>query len=79
MTKIFGNGCWVRRIRNQIAFNLGSDKRISIKSTVGDGQGNATHLWISGNPLKPLQGHNVFGSDDAVSLVLSIRQINAID
>jgi II/X family phage/plasmid replication protein len=45
------------------------DKRISIKSEGGDGQGNATHLWVSGNPSKFLQGHNVFGSDDLVSLV----------
>lgn len=45
------------------------DKRISIKSIGGDGQGAATHLWVSGNPSKFLQGHNVFGSDDLQSLV----------
>lgn len=45
------------------------EKRISIKSQGSDGKGNATHLWISGNPSKFLQGHNVFGSDDLVSLV----------
>jgi II/X family phage/plasmid replication protein len=45
------------------------DKRLSIKSVGGDGYGYATHLWVSGNPSKFLQGHNVFGSDDLVSLV----------
>lgn len=45
------------------------EKTIAIKSTGGDGNGNATHLWISGNPSKFLQGHNVFGSDDLVSLI----------
>ena len=36
------------------------DKKISIKSVGANGQGMATHLWISGNPSKFLQGHNVF-------------------
>ncbi len=45
------------------------EKKISIKSTGGNGQGMATHLWVSGNPSKFLQGHNVFGSDDLVSLI----------
>ncbi|WP_100657326.1 phage/plasmid replication protein, II/X family [Alteromonas flava] len=45
------------------------DKRISIKSVGSDGYGCATHLVVSGNPSKFLQGHNVFGSDDLVSLM----------
>lgn len=57
------------------------EKKISIKSEGADGQGNATHLWLSGNPSKFLQGHNVFGSDDIVSLVydtflIIIKQLN---
>lgn len=51
------------------------DKRISIKSVGGDGQGMATHLWVSGNPSKFLQGHNVFGSDDLVSLMYDTFKI----
>lgn len=31
--------------------------------------GLASHLYVSGNPSKWLQGHNLFGSDDLVSLV----------
>jgi II/X family phage/plasmid replication protein len=53
------------------------DKRISIKSEGADGQGNATHLWVSGNPSKFLQGHNVFGSDDLLTLVYDTFNIIA--
>ena len=45
------------------------ESKISIKSSGGDGQGNATHILFSGNPSKFLQGHNVFGSDNLLSLV----------
>ncbi|MBT79160.1 MAG: hypothetical protein CL587_02070 [Alteromonadaceae bacterium] len=51
------------------------EKKISIKSVGADGQGNATHLWISGNPAKFLQGHNVFGSDDLTALVYDTFKI----
>ncbi|WP_133472012.1 phage/plasmid replication protein, II/X family [Paraglaciecola marina] len=51
------------------------DKKISIKSYGADGQGNATHLWVSGNPSKFLQGHNVFGSDDLISLVYDMYKV----
>lgn len=45
------------------------DQRITVRSVGGDGQGNATELLIDGNPSKFLQGHNIFGSDDLLSLV----------
>jgi len=48
------------------------EKNISVKSIGGDGFGNATHLWMNGNPSKFLQGHNVFGSDDIVSLLYDV-------
>jgi len=48
------------------------EKNISVKSIGGDGFGNATHLWMNGNPAKFLQGHNVFGSDDLVSLLYDV-------
>ncbi|MFU6379222.1 phage/plasmid replication protein, II/X family [Metapseudomonas otitidis] len=40
-----------------------------IRSVGGDGRGNATHLYIDGNPSKWLQGHNLVGSDDLLCLV----------
>jgi len=45
------------------------DKNVSVRSMGGDGHGVATSLWIDGNPSKFLQGHNIFGSDDLLSLV----------
>ncbi len=48
------------------------EKSISVKSIGGDGSGNATHLWMNGNPSKFLQGHNVFGSDDLTSLLYDV-------
>jgi len=61
---------WVSPKRIQVE---GSDsKTITIKSLGGDGLGRATELYIRGNPTKVLQGHNVFGSDNLVSLVLDV-------
>lgn len=48
------------------------EKTIGIKSIGGNGRGQATHLWMNGNPSKFLQGHNVFGSDDLVSLLYDV-------
>lgn len=48
------------------------EKTISVKSTGGNGRGQATNLWMNGNPSKFLQGHNVFGSDDIVSLLFDV-------
>jgi II/X family phage/plasmid replication protein len=51
------------------------DKHISVKIVGADGQGNATHLWVSGNPSKFLQGHYVFGSDNHVSLMFDTFKV----
>jgi II/X family phage/plasmid replication protein len=53
------------------------EKKISVKSVGGDGTGLATHLWVQGNPSKFLQGHNVFGSDDIVSLMADLFDVIA--
>jgi II/X family phage/plasmid replication protein len=46
------------------------ESSIKIKSSGGDGYGNATTLMIDGNLSKFLQGHNIFGSLDMNFLVL---------
>jgi len=52
---------------------LGShDSNFRISSSGSDGQGRATHLKFTGNPAKFLQGHNVFGSDDLVALMVDV-------
>ncbi len=48
------------------------EKRLSVKSIGGNGQGMATHLWLNGNPSKFLQGHNVFGSNDLTALLYDV-------
>lgn len=51
------------------------EKKVSFKSVGGTGDGMATHLWVNGNPAKFLQGHNVFGSDDIVSLLSDLFDV----
>jgi len=46
------------------------EKNVTVTSHGSDGNGNATHLFFSGNPSKFLQGHNIFGSDDLVALMV---------
>lgn len=53
------------------------EKNVSIKSVGGTGDGLATHLWVNGNPSKFLQGHNVFGSDNIVSLMSDLFDVIA--
>ncbi len=60
--------CSPRRLQATGSF----EKSISIKSIDCGGVGQASHLWCNGNPSKFLQGHNVFGSDDAVSLLYDV-------
>lgn len=57
------------RSAKRIALAGTFEKKVSIRSSGGNGSGLATHLYFNGNPSKFLQGHNVFGSDDIVSLL----------
>ena len=63
--------CSPKRIQATGSF----EKKVSIKSVGGTGDGRATHLWVNGNPSKFLQGHNVFGSDDIVSLMSDLFDV----
>jgi II/X family phage/plasmid replication protein len=55
--------------------------KIMVRSEGSDLLGHASHLRISGNPAKFLQGHNVFGSDDLASLMIqTVNQLcNILD
>ena len=66
---------WVSPKRVQATGSF--EKKVSIKSVGGDGTGLATHLWVNGNPSKFLQGHNVFGSDDIISLMYDLFNVIA--
>ena len=57
------------------------EKNVRVRSQGGTGDGNATELYVSGNPAKFLQGHNIFGSDDLLSLAheMAARIFQALD
>lgn len=63
---------WETRCR--LSVRGSHEKDIAVRSQGGDGAGLATELVIDGNPSKYLQGHNIFGSDDLLSLVLDTLQ-----
>jgi II/X family phage/plasmid replication protein len=48
------------------------DDSIHLRSQGGDGTGMATELYIDGNPAKYIQGHNVFGTDQLIPLLLAL-------
>lgn len=48
------------------------EAHIAVKSHGAAWQGSASHLVFSGNPSKFLQGHNIIGSDDLVSLMADV-------
>lgn len=51
---------------------------ITVRSVGSAGEGMAEYLSVSGNPSKFLQGHNLFGSDDLLTLVYdTMRHIAA--
>lgn len=53
--------------------------QITVRSLGSAGPGLCEYLSISGNPSKFLQGHNVFGSDDLLSLMVdTLDKINAV-
>lgn len=57
-----------KRLRIEGSFS----SSLLVRSQGGDGTGRATELFISGNPAKFLQGHNIFGPDDICSLAAGV-------
>ncbi len=58
---------WQTRCRVQVQGS--HESSVQVRSVGADGEGHATAIRFSGNPSKFLQGHNIFGSDDLVSLM----------
>src|SRR5690554_6429252 len=51
----------------------------TVRTTNVDADGNTSEVQLSGNPVKFLQGHNVWGSDDLPNLVYeTVLRISAI-
>ena len=41
--------------------------------------GNGTHIYFDGNPVKFLQGHNLFGTDNLIPLLATaLKKITSI-
>ena len=59
------------------------DNRIQIRTHQHSydpfGIGKPSHLYISGNPVKFLQGHNIFGSCDLVYLMTKLIEVMALN
>lgn len=56
-----GNQQWM--VEKRLSVEGSHSSKIQIKTI------NSSTVWVSGNPTKFLQGHNVFGSNDLVSLM----------
>jgi II/X family phage/plasmid replication protein len=54
-------------ILKRVSLEGSYSKRIEVRSVLTDSGGPG--LWVSGNPAKWFQGHNIFGSDDLAGLV----------
>ena len=63
---------WQTPKRTQVSGSF--EQNITVKSDGSHGDGTASHLYFSGNPSKFLQGHNIFGSDDLISLMVDTYQ-----
>ena len=51
-----GNNEWV--VNKKLSVEGSHSSKIQIASA------DTSHIWVSGNPVKFLQGHNIFGSND---------------
>ncbi|MEY1581580.1 phage/plasmid replication protein, II/X family [Providencia manganoxydans] len=45
------------------------DSSVRIKTVTVNEQGQGTHIYVDGNPIKFIQGHNLFGTDNLHSLL----------
>lgn len=53
------------------------DSSIQVKTHLVNSDGTGSMLYIDGNPVKWLQGHNLWGTDDLLSLVYAFMELLA--
>lgn len=63
------DGTVKKEVKRRLSVTGSHCSSFSVQSSGSAGEGLASELSFSGNPSKFLQGHNLFGSDDLVSLV----------
>jgi II/X family phage/plasmid replication protein len=56
-------------VKKRLQIQGSYDARLSIRTAEIDADGNTVMIEFSGNPVKFLQGHNLFGSEDLLNLV----------
>lgn len=56
-------------VRKRLSVRGSYDGAITLRTADVDSDGNTVLAELSGNPVKFLQGHNLFGSDDLLNLV----------
>jgi II/X family phage/plasmid replication protein len=56
-------------VRKRLSIRGSHDGAITLRTIEVDADGNTVLAELSGNPVKFLQGHNLFGSDDLLNLV----------
>ncbi|MGC8113367.1 phage/plasmid replication protein, II/X family [Klebsiella pneumoniae subsp. pneumoniae] len=48
------------------------DSSLRLKTHSINDFGNGTHIYFDGNPVKYLQGHNLFGTDNLIPLLCCV-------
>lgn len=56
-------------VRKRLSVRGSHDGAITLRTAEVDADGNTVLAELSGNPVKFLQGHNLFGSDDLLNLI----------
>ena len=67
---ISGEGELQHSVRKRLQLRGSYDGSISIRTSEVDHNGNTSFIEFSGNPVKFLQGHNLFGSSDLVNITV---------
>lgn len=72
IVRVDSNGVskWVTKCSTPVVGSF--DGNIYCSSVGSDSPGMASHLRISGNPAKWLQGHNILGTDDIILLISTL-------
>lgn len=74
VTKIDSDGSIEWETLTAISVVGSYDSSLRIKTHSVDDMGRGTHIYFDGNPVKFLQGHNLFGTDNLLMLVNGVME-----
>ncbi len=72
ITKINSAGALAWEARTAIAVVGSHDSSLRLKTHSVNDFGNGTHIYYDGNPVKLLQGHNLFVTDNLIRLLCCV-------